>query len=203
MSTAVENSEDTLPRLLAEPNTQATLEEPNGSSNNGVVVKVTQHPLEKPLNPAAAADGSLQLLGGRATPTDLLGDDMAKGLSCLSLEVMTSGEHLDALSSLDDLSSNELGSGSDRGSSPGSGSMGEDEGRGRGSSPGSASMEEERENRDLQANDEIERGSGNKEEQREKDDQADEKSPNDVITAVVEGKRKRSLPNLLNIRRNY
>lgn len=117
--TSLESSEvqeDSLPSSLGDSNGIAVVESAS-SPSNGVVVRVTQHPMDKPLRMSAEA-----LQSGKATPTDPFseGEGMEKGLSCLSLEVMTSGEHLNALSSLDDLSfpGEEAGSGSGRGSSP-------------------------------------------------------------------------------------
>ena len=154
--------EDPLPPSLSEPNTKALVEPSN--SGNGVVVRVTQHPLDQPLRLSAEASQF-----GRATPTDPFGEGMEKGLSCLSLEVMTSGEHLDALSSMDDLSSDDVGSGSGRGSSPGCVSL-EGEGEGEGDRDQLCGEQRERDHVTGQV-----------------DRKEDERPPNDMMM-VVEGK---------------
>lgn len=72
------------------------------------MVTVTRYPVERPLS-SVEDKPALQPSGGRATPTDPFSpESMEKGLSCLSLEVMTSGEHLNSLS-LEDLSLHESG----------------------------------------------------------------------------------------------
>lgn len=76
--------------------------EPSGAGN-GVVVAVT-YPVDRPLSSSSLQLASSDII----TPPDPFSSE--KGLSCLSLEVMTSGEHLNTLS-LEDLSSR--GSGED------------------------------------------------------------------------------------------
>lgn len=75
-------------------------------SGNGVVVTVSRYPVDRPLSSASLEPSSDK----NALPDPFYSESMEKGLSCLSLEVMTSGEHLNALS-LEDLSSH--GSGQD------------------------------------------------------------------------------------------
>lgn len=72
------------------------------SVTNGVEVKVTHCPVSQPL--PEETKKQLDSLATKTSPIDLFAvEGMGKGLSCVSLEVMTSGEHLDSLS-LEDLS---------------------------------------------------------------------------------------------------
>ena len=71
-----------------------------------VAVKVTHCPVIPPLPEEAKKQ-----MDSSKTPIDLFAvESMGKGLSCVSLEVMTSGEHLDTLS-LEDLSDQGSGQG--------------------------------------------------------------------------------------------
>ncbi len=151
--TSLECEENPLPPSPSEPNSR-TLVEPSGSGN-GVMVKVTHHPLDQPL---------MVVHSGRATPTDPFDERLGKGLSSLSLEVMTSGEHLNALSSMDDLSYRASDDG-------GSGSL------------GCVSLEGER--------DQLCEGEGQREnvtDLLDRKEEEDERSPNDVTTTVIQGK---------------
>ena len=91
--------EESLPKTTPNTSDVPNAMEPSGAGN-GVVVTVTHYPIDRPLS-----SSSLQPLGEKNTlPDPFSPENMEKGLSTLSLEVMTSGEHLNTLS-LEDLSS--------------------------------------------------------------------------------------------------
>lgn len=149
------------------------------STGNGVVVTVTRYPVDRPLS-----SSSLQPSSDMNTPPDPFNSEgMEKGLSCLSLEVMTSGEHLNTLS-LEDLSSH--GSGQD--SAPESACSEEElEGEGQKGEEFEPERSSEGEPEDeSQKGEELkpERGSGG--EGASVEEELEESCPKDV-TAIVEG----------------